>query len=59
MAGGIVIVVVLVLFPALVAMGGAVLAATMGWALNRDRNAAFEGTEYLALSKANPYATDD
>ena len=57
MAGGIVIAVVLLLIPVVVAMSGAVLAAILGVALKRDRDAAFEGTEYLALSDANPYAT--
>ncbi len=48
-------IVVLVLFPVAVAMGGAVGSAVIGTILKRDRDLAHEGTEHLAISESNPY----
>jgi hypothetical protein len=50
-AGAIVIVVVLVIFPFLVAIGGFVLAAILGWTLNDDAERRFEGSELLELNR--------
>jgi predicted branched-subunit amino acid permease len=50
MAGGIVMVVVLLLFPIAVIIGGAVLAALIGTVLNKDARDRFEGSELLDLN---------
>jgi hypothetical protein len=50
MAGTVTIIVLLVVFPVLVLMSGAIGAALIGWILKKDRDDAYEGTEYLALA---------
>jgi hypothetical protein len=50
MAGGIVIAVLLLLFPIFVAIGGLVLAAILGTTLDVDAKKRFEGTEQLDLA---------
>jgi hypothetical protein len=50
-AGAVIIVVVLLIFPLLVALGGFVLAAALGWLLNDDANARFEGSELVELNR--------
>jgi hypothetical protein len=50
MAGTVTIIVLLVVFPVLVLMSGAIGAALIGWLLKTDRDDAYEGTEYLALA---------
>jgi hypothetical protein len=55
MGGAVVMIVVLVLFPVGVFLGGAVGSALIGTLLKRDRDAAHEGTEHLAISESNPY----
>jgi hypothetical protein len=55
MAGSVVMIVVLVLFPIVVAMSGAIGAAVIGWFGNRDRDEAYAGTEYYDLAHTNPY----
>ena len=50
MAGAIVIVVVLVLFPLMAAMGGVVVAALLGFTLHKDGEARNEGSELLDLN---------
>jgi hypothetical protein len=47
--GAIAIVVVLLLFPTLVAIGGGVMAALLGFFLQRDGEQRFEDSELLAL----------
>lgn len=47
MAGAIVLVIVLVLFPVLVGLGSALLAATLGHLLWKDGEARHEGSELL------------
>jgi hypothetical protein len=49
-AGAIVIVVILVLFPVFVAIGGLVAAAILGTALNVDAKQRNEGSELLDLN---------
>jgi hypothetical protein len=50
-AGGIVIAVILVVvFPVLVALGGLVLAAVLGTVLDKDAKDRFEGSELLDLA---------
>jgi hypothetical protein len=51
MAGGIGIAVVLVIFPALVAMSGAVAAALLGTFVNRNVDEQHEGSELLATNR--------
>ena len=50
MPGAIAIVLVLVLLPALVCMGSAVIAVVLGVVLNRDAEARHEGSELLDLN---------
>jgi hypothetical protein len=50
MAGTVVMIVILVLFPVLLLMSGAVGAALIGWVLKRDRDTEYQGTEYLDIS---------
>lgn len=58
MAGTVAIIVILaVVFPVIVLMSGAPAAAIIGYFLKTDRDAAYEGTEYLTL--ANGPAKDD
>ena len=54
MAGTVVMIVILVLFPVLLLMTGAAGAAIVGTLLKRDRDRDYEGTEYLELSEAQP-----
>jgi hypothetical protein len=49
-AGAIVIVVALLLFPVLVAIGGLVMAALLGTSLDLDAKARNEGSELLDLN---------
>ena len=55
MGGTVVMIVILVLFPIVVLMSGAVGAALIGTVLKRDRDAEYEGTEYLTISDSDPY----
>lgn len=50
MAGAIIIVVVLLVFPILVGFGGLVAAALFGWGLNHDSSERFEGSELAELN---------
>lgn len=50
MAGGIVIAVILVLFPVIVAMSGAVAAAILGAALKTDADRSHAGSELLDVN---------
>jgi hypothetical protein len=45
--GAIAIIIVLLLLPVLVCMGTAVIAAGLGWSLNRDAEVRHEGSELL------------
>jgi hypothetical protein len=49
-AGGIVIAIILLLFPVLVAVGGLIAAIVLGFALNDDAAARNEGSELLDLN---------
>ena len=51
MAGGIVIVVILLAFPVVVIMSMVVLAGVIGWFVKDDVDGEFEGSEYLELGK--------
>jgi hypothetical protein len=51
MAGAITIVIVLLVLPILMCMGGAVLAAGLGWSLNTKVDEANEGSELLELNR--------
>ena len=55
MAGAVVMIAILVVFPVLVLMSGAAGAAIVGAVLKLDRDKAHEGTEHLAIAEANPY----
>lgn len=46
-------IVILVLMPVAIVMSGAVLAGIIGTVLHRDRDAAYEGTEHLAIANAD------
>ncbi|RMH81142.1 MAG: hypothetical protein D6683_04610 [Actinomyces sp.] len=60
MAGAIVFAVVLVVvFPVVVLMSGAVAAAILGGVLQAERDAAHAGSEYLALAHADPWHQGD
>ena len=60
MAGTIVIIVLLVVvFPVAVLMSGAVGAAIIGFFLKKDRDDAYEGTEYLALANGPSVPTEE
>jgi hypothetical protein len=50
MAGTVVIIVLLVLFPVIFLMANVVLAAIIGFFLKKDRDDAYAGTEYLVLA---------
>ena len=50
MAGAIAIVVVLLIFPVLVALGGLAAAALLGFTLHKDGEARNEGSELLDLN---------
>jgi hypothetical protein len=56
MAGGIVIVIILVLAPIAIILGCAPIAAGLAWLLQSERDEAFEGTELGAIAHSNPYA---
>lgn len=51
MAGPVLIVVALLLLPVLMCMGGAVLAAILGWSVKANVDAANEGSELLELNR--------
>ncbi len=51
MAGALIIAAVLLLLPVLMAMGGAVIAATISWSLNATVAAEHEGSELLDLNR--------
>jgi hypothetical protein len=51
MPGGIVIVLILLAFPAVVIMSMVVVAGVLGWLINDDVAAEFEGSEYLELGQ--------
>jgi len=51
MAGAIAIVVVLLVLPVLMLMGGAVLAAGLGWSVKEQVDEANEGSELLDLNR--------
>lgn len=53
MGGTVVMIVILVLMPVAIVMSGAVLAGIIGTVLHRDRDAAYEGTEHLAIANAD------
>ncbi len=50
MPGAVVIIVLLVIFPLLVGLGGLVAAALLGWVLNHESAERFEGTELAELN---------
>lgn len=50
MAGAVAIVAVLLILPVVMCMGGAVLAAILGWSVKADVDAANEGSELLDLN---------
>jgi hypothetical protein len=50
MAGAIVLVVVLLLFPVVVGLGSALIAALLGWTLWSDGEARHEGSELVDLN---------
>jgi hypothetical protein len=50
MAGAVVIIVLLLLFPVVFLMTSVIGAAIIGFFLKKDRDEAYEGTEYLALA---------
>jgi hypothetical protein len=58
MVGTVVMIAILVIFPALVIMTGAAGSAIIGSLLKRDRDEAYAGTEHLELSDSNPYRRD-
>jgi hypothetical protein len=49
-AGAIVLVIVLLLFPVLIAIAGLVGAMLLGWTLNQDSEVRHEGSELLDLN---------
>jgi cytochrome b len=51
MAGALIIVAVLLLLPVIMAIGGAVIAATLSWSLNSTVAAEHEGSELLELNR--------
>ncbi len=51
MAGAIVLVVILVLFPLVVSVGSAVVAAVLGILLKQDADASHPDSEYLELNR--------
>jgi hypothetical protein len=59
MAGTVVIIVLLVLFPVIFLMTNVIGAAVIGFFLKKDRDDAYEGTEYLALANGPAAATED
>jgi hypothetical protein len=50
MPGAIAILIVLALIPVVVCMSAAILAAALGWILNRDAEVRNEGSELLELN---------
>ena len=50
MPGAVIILIVLAVFPVLVCLGSAALAAALGWLLNRDGEVRNEGSELLELN---------
>ncbi|CAB4754087.1 MAG: hypothetical protein F2754_06260 [Actinobacteria bacterium] len=55
MGGTVVMIVILVLSPIAVFMSGAAGAALVSTVLKRDRDAAYQDTEHLAISESDPY----
>ena len=51
MAGAVAIVIVLLILPALMCMGGVVLAAGLGWSVKTKVDEANEGSELLDLNR--------
>ena len=51
MAGAIIIVIVLLVLPVIMCMGGAVLAAGLGWSVKTKVDEANEGSELLDLNR--------
>ena len=51
MAGAIVIAIVLLILPIVMCMGGAVLAAGLGWSVKNKVDEAHEGSELLDLNR--------
>lgn len=50
MPGAIAIVVALLIFPVIAIMGSVTVAALLGWALNRDAEERFEGSELVDVN---------
>ena len=50
MPGVVIILIALVLFPIIVCMGSAAIAAALGWLLNKDGEERNEGSELLELN---------
>jgi hypothetical protein len=50
-AGAVIIIIVLLLFPVALCVIGALIAAGLGWGVKDDVDTANEGTEYLDLSR--------
>ena len=59
MGGTVAIIIILLLFPVVVILSGTLLAGLIGWALHKDREDAYEGTEYVALGGYGPKADVD
>lgn len=57
--GGIVMIVVLLLFPIMMLMSMAGLAGTLSFFLKSSNDADHADSELLAVSQANPYASGD
>ncbi|NNE72871.1 MAG: hypothetical protein HKN26_04340 [Acidimicrobiales bacterium] len=57
--GGIIMIVVLLLFPILMLMSMAGLAGALSFFLKTSNDADHADSELLALSEANPWSTDD
>ena len=51
MIGAVVLVVVLLLFPVIVAMSGVIAAAILGWSLQHDVEQTHAGSELLELNR--------
>jgi hypothetical protein len=58
MAGTVVIIVLLVLFPVIFLITNVIGAVVIGTFLKKDRDDAYEGTEYLALANG-PAASEE
>jgi flagellar basal body-associated protein FliL len=49
--GGVIMAIILLLFPVLVAVGGVVLAAILGTWLSKSAEATHEGSEFIELNR--------